>query len=100
MIKCQKGDEMDIIIWLLIMMPCSMLITGIGIYAWKRKKPMWFWSGTTVSENEINDIPAYNKAKIKNGGDKIFFSKVTIAVFLWSDNDLSHEQKNTKKSRP
>ena len=39
-----------------------MLITGIGIYAWKRKKPMWFWSGTTVSENEINDIPAYNKA--------------------------------------
>ena len=53
---------MDIIIWLLIMMPCSMLITGIGIYAWKRKKPMWFWSETTVSENEINDIPAYNKA--------------------------------------
>ena len=57
-----EGDEMDIIIWLLIMMPCSMLITGIGIYAWKHKKPMWFWSGTTVSENEINDIPAYNKA--------------------------------------
>ena len=53
---------MDIIIWLVIMIPCSVLITGIGIYAWKRKKPMWFWSGTTVSENEINDIPAYNKA--------------------------------------
>ena len=23
---------------------------------------MWFWSGTTVSENEIRDIPAYNRA--------------------------------------
>ena len=48
--------------WLVIMIPVSALFTGIGIYAWKRKKPMWFWSGSTVSESEITDIPAYNRA--------------------------------------
>ena len=50
------------IIWLIIMLPISFFFTAYGIYAWKRKKPMWFWSGSTVSENEISDIPAYNRA--------------------------------------
>ena len=40
------------------MIPCSALLTGIGIYAWNRKKPMWFWSGKTVKETEISDITA------------------------------------------
>lgn len=53
---------MEKIVWLVIMIPVSALFTGIGIYAWKRKKPMWFWSGSTVSEDEITDIPAYNRA--------------------------------------
>ena len=53
---------MEKIVWLVIMIPVSALFTGIGIYAWKRKKPMWFWSGSTVSESEIADIPAYNRA--------------------------------------
>lgn len=44
------------------MIPCSALLTGIGIYAWNRKKPMWFWSGKTVKETEISDITAYNHA--------------------------------------
>lgn len=30
---------MENIIWFLIMGPCSALFTGIGVYAWKRKKP-------------------------------------------------------------
>jgi len=50
------------IIWLLIMVPCSALLTGIGIYAWRRKEPMWFWSGSTVKEEEISDVRAYNRA--------------------------------------
>ena len=29
--------DMDSIIWLVIMVPCSMLFTGIGIFAWNRK---------------------------------------------------------------
>ena len=50
------------IIWILILLPCSMLFTGIGIYALNQKKPMWFWSGNTVGENEISDIQSYNRA--------------------------------------
>ena len=53
---------MDDIIWLIIMIPVSLLFTGIGIYAWRCKKPMWFWSGSTVKESEISDISAYNRA--------------------------------------
>ena len=50
------------VIWLIIMIPISILFTALGIYAWIRKKPMWFWSGSTVSEKEILDILAYNRA--------------------------------------
>lgn len=30
--------DMDSIMWLVIIVPCSMLFTGIGIFAWNRKK--------------------------------------------------------------
>ena len=53
---------MDNIIWLVIMIPTSLLFTGIGVFAWRRKEPMWFWSGSKVNRNEISDIPAYNRA--------------------------------------
>ena len=53
---------MDNIIWLTIMIPVSLLFTGIGIFAWQRKKPMWFWSGSTVKGSEISDVAAYNRA--------------------------------------
>ena len=53
---------METFIWLVMMIPTSMVFTGIGIFAWKRTKPMWFWSGSTVDEAEIADIPAYNRA--------------------------------------
>ena len=53
---------MENLIWYIIMIPCSALLTGIGIYAWNRKKPMWFWSGKTGKETEISDITAYNHA--------------------------------------
>ena len=53
---------MKSIVWLVIMAPVSLLFTGLGIYACKRKKPMWFWSGSTVEESEITDVPAYNRA--------------------------------------
>lgn len=62
-----------LIIWLIIMVPNSLLFTGIGLYAWKRKKPMWFWSGSTVKESEITDVPAYNRA---NGIMWIVFSAI------------------------
>ena len=48
--------------WLIIMIPVSLLFTGLGIFAWTRKKPMWFWSGSEVKESEITDTAAYNRA--------------------------------------
>ncbi|MBQ6322195.1 MAG: hypothetical protein IJI24_04910 [Lachnospiraceae bacterium] len=75
---------MENMIWFLIMVPCSMLFTGIGIYAWRRKKPMWFWSGSSVGENEISDIPAYNRA---NGIMWIIYSLVfwaSVVLGFWS----------------
>jgi len=73
----------SVIIWLIITIPMSMLFTGLGIFAWKRKKPMWFWSGSTVSENEISDIPAYNRA---NGimwiaYSAVFWASTILGVF-------------------
>ncbi len=40
----------------------GMLFLGIGAYAWQRKEPMWFWSGTQVDPDTVSDIKAYNRA--------------------------------------
>ena len=63
----------DSIVMLCILVPLAAFFTGIGIFAWTRNKPMWFWSGSTVSENEITDVPAYNRA---NGIMWICFSLI------------------------
>jgi hypothetical protein len=68
------GDVgMERVIWLIIMIPIGVLFTCLGIYARRRKKPMWFESGKTVREDEIADIHVYNKA---NGIMWIGFSLV------------------------
>ncbi len=73
---------MERILWLLIMIPIATLFTGLGVYAWRRSKPMWFWSGRPVKEREISDIPAYNRA---NGILWIGFSAVfwLSAILGW-----------------
>ena len=48
---------MELFIWLIITIPISALFTGMGVFAWRRKKPMWFWSGS-----EVREVPAYNRA--------------------------------------
>ena len=50
------------LLFFIFAVPTSLLFTSIGIYAWRRKKPMWFWAGDTVSEDEITDVRAYNRA--------------------------------------
>jgi len=72
---------MDNLIWLSIMIPTSLLFTCIGIYAWMRKKPMWFWAGDTVPEDEITDVCAYNRA---NGIMWLCFS-----LLLWIGTIIS-----------
>ena len=77
---------MENIIWYIIMVPCSAVFTIIGIYAWNREKPMWFWSGSTVEETEIADIPAYNRA---NGRMWIVFSlPLWLSTFLGLWNEM------------
>ena len=64
---------MERLLCLIILIPLASLFTGIGIYAWTRKKPMWFWSGSTVRESELTDVRAYNRA---NGIMWIAFSLI------------------------
>jgi len=41
---------------------CALIFGLIALWAFKRKDPMHFWSGSTVRPEEISDIPAYNRA--------------------------------------
>ena len=74
---------MEKVIWLITIIPTSMVFTGIGIFAWKRKKPMWFWAGTTVEESEIADISAYNRANgiMWIGYSAVFWISTVLGIF-------------------
>lgn len=48
------------IIWYVTMFGCAALFVGIGAYAKKLDRPMWFWSGSTVDPATITDVHAYN----------------------------------------
>ncbi|MCI5650201.1 MAG: hypothetical protein MR332_12390 [Fusicatenibacter sp.] len=77
---------MENVVWFILMVPCSAVFTIIGIYAWNRKKPMWFWSGSAVEETEIADIPAYNRA---NGRMWIVYSlPFWLSTFLGVCNQM------------
>ena len=62
---------MENLVFLIIMIPCAAAFTGLGVFAMRRKKPRWFWSGSEVKPYEIRDIPAYNRA---NGWMWILYS--------------------------
>ncbi|MGM9612408.1 MAG: hypothetical protein ACI3XZ_02785 [Butyricicoccus sp.] len=51
------GIPMAVICWI-----CAAVFLGIGSWAAHRRDPMHFWAGTTVTPEEIRDIPAYNRA--------------------------------------
>ena len=40
---------------------CAALFLGMGIFAERREKPMWFWSGTEVDASRIKDVRQYNR---------------------------------------
>lgn len=50
----------EAIIWYLVSFGCAALFFGIGVYAEKLDKPMWFWSGTEVDPAQISDVGQYN----------------------------------------
>jgi len=45
-----------------ILFCCAAMFIGIGVYAFRSKKPMHFWSGSEVDPAAIRDIKAYNRA--------------------------------------
>ncbi len=64
-------NTVDLIVWFAVMIPCCLLLTGIGIRGFFVKKPVNFWAGIEVKAEEISDVKAYNKA---NGYLWIIFS--------------------------
>lgn len=48
-------------IWLFCVGGSGILFILIGVYAMLRKKPMWFWSGTTVPPASLIDVRGYNR---------------------------------------
>ncbi len=53
---------METFIWVASMIFSAAVFIVIGIFAMLSKKPMHFWSGTRVSEDEISDVKKYNRA--------------------------------------
>ena len=71
---------MEWIVWLCFMIPLSAFFTGVGIFAIRRQKPMWFWAGSEVKEDSLTDVRAYNRA---NGVMWIVFS-----LLFWGETVL------------
>ena len=53
---------MDSIKYLMVMWIVAVIFIVIGIYVMSRRKPMWLWAGSKISESEINDVKGYNQA--------------------------------------
>ncbi len=72
------------VIWCVTVFGCAILFLGIGIYAEKREKPMWFWAGTTVDENKITDVRSYNKENAKMWKIYSLWYFASGIVYFWS----------------
>ena len=75
--------DTGLLIWFLCVGGCAAAFTGIGIYAYRRTEPMWFWSGSTVKREELTDVEAYNHA---NGIMWIVYSIpmwIATILFIW-----------------
>lgn len=73
----------EYVLWIMVAWGCAVLFTGLGIYAGKRKNPMWFWSGTTVPAETVADIPGYNR---KNRTMWILYSVpfwISGVTYIW-----------------
>ncbi len=53
------------IIWYVTAFGCAAVFVGIGAYATKLQKPMWFWAGTEVDAATITDVKQYNAENAK-----------------------------------
>ena len=51
---------LGIIVMVFCSLMCGGIFSGLGVWARKSKKPVHFYSGTTVDPKTVSDIPAYN----------------------------------------
>ena len=74
------------VIWYVTMFACAALIFGIGAYAKKLEKPMWFWSGTQEDPASITDVKAYNLENSRMW--KVYSLWYWAAGALWAWNEV------------
>lgn len=56
-----RKDIAGLVIFLVCVWGCGGLFYGIGVWAAKRKAPMFFWAGSEVDPKTVSDVPAYNR---------------------------------------
>lgn len=49
---------MEHILIFIIALAAALLFTAVGVYAWRRKKPMWFWIEPEIDPASLTDVPA------------------------------------------
>ena len=69
------------IIWCATIFGCAALFLGIGIYAARLEKPMWFWSGVAVAPASITDVKQYNAENARMWA--LYSLWYWAAGFLW-----------------
>ena len=73
------------IIWYITVLGCALLFVGIGIYAQKLEKPMWFWSGSYVDPATISDVKAYNLENARMWYAYSLWFWVSGFAWIWSE---------------
>lgn len=83
----QEGDDAVSadIIWYVTILGCAILFTGIGLYARKLEKPMWFWAGSEVNPAQITDVKAYNKENCSMWIGYSLWYWASGVVWIWSE---------------
>ena len=72
------------IIWYMTTLGCAALFYGLGIYAQRLKKPMWFWAGMEVDADQITNLKQYNRANARMWkGYSLWFWAAALAE-IWS----------------
>ncbi|MBO4508499.1 MAG: hypothetical protein J5747_07650 [Spirochaetaceae bacterium] len=60
-----KSETFGLVIYIVSILCCSGAFVAVGIYSFKRKDPMNFWTFSNVPAEKVSDIPGYNRANGK-----------------------------------
>ena len=60
-----KSDTLGLVIYIVSILCCAGAFVAVGIYSFKRKDPMNFWTFSNVSAEKVSDISRYNRANGK-----------------------------------